>query len=126
MATIKSFTPKSAINAKAHRKENRLFRSFVLFDLETKRELIEIRTYWPGTVCYACVWVRPSAGEYANGSAKAGGYGYDKEESAVKHAILNAGFEMEEGYNHHSSENILHGIAAFWGLTNYHIFRAHG
>lgn len=127
MSKVINFTPKDAINAKAHRKENKLYRAYKLFDCESKDELVDVRVYWAGHTCYACVWMRGNKkGERATGSAKAGGYGYDKQESAVKSAFQAAGVEIEDRYNHHEPTQILHALAVFFGLTNYHIFEAFG
>lgn len=121
---ILSFTPQSAINAKAHRKEKSLCEAWTLFDLDKKAEVVNVRTYWPGTVCYACVWIF-GTDRHANGSNKAGGWGYDKTEQAVKGAFREAGVKIDEAYNHHDPESILKALAAFWGITNYYIFHAH-
>lgn len=53
-----------------------------------------LRLYWPGTVCYACIWVN-SDPVHTQGSGKAGGYGYCKASSAAGQAIRNAGFHLD-------------------------------
>lgn len=126
MTKVTKFTPKDGINAKAHRKEDKLFRAYKLFDCESKDEVVDLRVYWAGSTCYACVWMRGTEGKRATGSAKAGGWGYDKQEAAVKSAFQAAGVEIEEPYSHHEPTQILHALAAFYGLTNYHIFEAFG
>lgn len=53
-----------------------------------------LRLYWPGTVCYACLWVN-SDPVHTQGSGKAGGGGYCKASSAAGQAIRNAGFQLD-------------------------------
>lgn len=127
MSKVINFTPKNAINAKAHRKENKLYRAYKLFDCESKDELVDVRVYWAGHTCYACVWMRGNKkGERATGSAKAGGYGYDKTEAAVKSAFIAAGVTLEHQYNEHRPTAILEALAEYWGVKNFHIFEAWG
>ncbi len=122
---INSFVPRDGMEKKNYRPNNvALHSALVLFDLETKREIVEIRTYYPGSVAYACVWIR-KGDERATGSGKAGGHGYDKTEAAVKAAFGEAGVNIEQASNHHDPRTLLEGLAAFWGMTNYHIFHAH-
>lgn len=123
MSKVLSFKPADNLNGKSHRKETAFHGSYKLFDLDTKSEVVDLRLYWPGSVCYACLWV--GGEQRATGSAKAGGYGYDKEEHAVKLAFQSAGFVLENAYNWHNPEDILEAVASYMGITNFHIFKAH-
>ena len=123
MSKVLSFSPADNLNGKSHRKENAFHGSYKIFDIDKRSEVVDLHIYWPGSVCYACLWV--GGVQRATGSAKAGGYGYDKEEQAVKLAFQSAGFEIEERYNWHSPKDILEAVAAYMGITNFHIFRAH-
>lgn len=127
MTKVVGITPKNAINAKAHRKENKLYHAYKLFDLDTKHELVDLRVYYPAQTCYACVWIRGlKEDQRATGSAKAGGYGYDKMEAAVKSAFIAAGVTLEHQYNAHRPTAILEALAEYWGVKNFHIFEAWG
>lgn len=127
MTKVINFSPKDAINARAHRKENKLYRAYKLFDLDNKRELVDLRVYFPKTVCYACLWMRSdNPNTLCTGSAKAGGYGYDKTEAAVKSAFIAAGVTLEHQYNEHRPTAILEALAEYWGVKNFHIFEAWG
>lgn len=57
-----------------------------------------LRLYWPGTVCYACLWVNSEAVR-TSGSGTAGGYGYCKASAAAGNAISNAGFTLDRSIN---------------------------
>lgn len=57
--------------------------------------VVTLRLYWPGTVCYACLWVW-SEKITTKGSGSAGGYGYCKASSSAGEAIANAGFTLEK------------------------------
>lgn len=89
------------MNGIAHRK-NVLDKAWNLVALDTGKTLVEIRTYYPGSRCYACVWATgvkagrvPGAG-YARASDFAGGYGYCKRSASVAGALKKAGFEFSE------------------------------
>jgi hypothetical protein len=58
------------------------------------QSIVTLRVYWPGSVCYACLWVNADP-VHTQGSGKAGGYGYCKASSAAGQAIRNAGFQLE-------------------------------
>lgn len=122
---ITGFVPALNIKGKAHRKEAHFRASYILFDMTTKSELVTVRVYRTDRVAYACAWVSDGKGGRGTGSSSAGGGGYDKEEHAVKHAFMSAGVEMAEYYNEQRPEAILEGLAVYFGLKDWHIFRAH-
>lgn len=60
--------------------------------------VVTLRLYWPGTVCYACLWVNAEP-VHTQGSGTAGGGGYCKASAAAGHAISNAGFTLDKDIN---------------------------
>lgn len=78
----------------SHRKDA-LYQSIKAIDPKTGATIVDARIYWPGSVCYACLWVRGKKG-WCTGSGKAGGYGYHKPSAALGEAIDSAGIELSE------------------------------
>lgn len=78
-----------------YRKEDKLNNQWSLVDLNTGKEVVIVRTYYPASTCYACVWTFGALG-YSNGRGKAGGYGYCKESAAIDAALRSAGVELSE------------------------------
>lgn len=79
-----------------HRKDH-LSREIAVLDPATGRAIVTARTYYPGTVAYACIWIASTARTpYACGTGKAGGYGYHKESAAFAEAISDAGIQLSE------------------------------
>jgi hypothetical protein len=89
-----------------------------------------LRLYWPGTVCYACLWVHVPGtrhpfdtpqiqeGVHTSGSGSAGGYGYCKMSAAAGEAIRNAGFTLSRSINGVGESAVceaMHAIAAELG-----------
>jgi len=121
----------------SHRKEQTgLRRSFTLLDL-TRRydhngyreaaERVTVRTYWPGSVCYACAWITSDMYQ-GNGSGQAGGGGYCKESAAVDSAFRSAGIQLSEsihGVGIGAIRDALVAIAESMGLTDYIIVESH-
>lgn len=60
-------------------------------------ELVDVRCYMgrssSASTVYASIWVKMKDG-WTSGTGSAGGYGYDKESSAIGAAIRNAGIEL--------------------------------
>lgn len=93
-------TAKTHFNG-SHRKENSLHKQFAVvipsaYDPRDAHAIIDLRLYWPGTVCYAALWVNTPNGIHTQGTGKAGGGGYCKASSAAGQAIRNAGFTLEK------------------------------
>jgi len=87
----------SSING-SHRKENKFYRSYKVGYTKFLGTLqftpvLDVRVYWTETTCYVCLWYSYN-GIYTSASAKAGGYGYCKESSAVDSALR----EIISGY----------------------------
>jgi len=88
------------------------------------RNPVTLRLYWPGTVCYACLWVGGKVeGEeiYTSGSGNAGGGGYCKASTAAGEAIRNAGFKLErriDGVGESAIEEAVLAIAAAVGYPD--------
>jgi len=123
---IKTLKPQNTLNGKAHRKENNFHNGYKLlsFDGGEFHEIMDIRVYRTDRTCSACLWYC-HAGVYCSGSAKASGYGYDKEECAVKSAFIGAGFIIE-GSSHTSPERLCEAVAKWLCLENWTIVRSHG
>lgn len=81
---------KQSFNIK-HRKDN-LYEAYRVIDNDFNT-LVDCRVYASGSTTYAVLWVY-GADFYAQGSGKAGGYGYHKTSAAVDDAIDSAGFEL--------------------------------
>lgn len=118
----------------SYRKENAgLHRSFQVLDLTRRYEnhealpVVTVRTYWPSSACYACVWII-SDGMYFNGSGKAGGGGYCKESAAIDSAFRSAGVKFD--IDMHGSglpvvREFLADLARALGLTDFIIVESH-
>lgn len=131
MQKVLKFDAHNGINAKAHRKEDRLDKQWSLIRLDDGHELATVRTYWPGSTCYACVWIHGGeAHGYANGSAKAGGGGYCKRSASVYWAMRAAGLTFAEhfdGCGEQAIERALESLAQYFGIrSRFVIVRAHG
>jgi hypothetical protein len=75
------------------------------------------------SVVYACIWVG-SGGKYWSGKGQAGGYGYDKQSTAIAIAIKDAGIDI--GYNFGGSgsmgtKSALENIAHALGYTTFFV-----
>lgn len=133
MKKVTNFTPKEGLNT-SHRREKGFHSSYTLFDIADRdtmgrpSQVVEIRVYWGGETCYACAWVGykyANVPHSVNGSAKAGGYGYDKIEQACKHALISAGFEFDTNHRELQPEDALSLIADYLGLIDTFVFKAH-
>lgn len=92
---VTAFNPTD--NLKSSHRRDVLDKAWTLIALDTGKTLIEIRTYYTGSRCYACTWVRDHKGlGYASGSGFAGGGGYCKRSASVATALENAGFRFDE------------------------------
>jgi hypothetical protein len=75
------------------------------------------------SVVYACIWVNGD-GNYWSGKGQAGGYGYDKQSTAIAIAIKDAGIDI--GYNFGGSgsmgtKNALENITRALGYTTFFV-----
>ena len=78
-------------------RKDQLTREIAVIDRDTGRAIVTARTYCPGTVAYACIWIgSTSRTPYARGTGKAGGYGYHKESAALAQAISDAGIQLSQ------------------------------
>ena len=132
MKKVTAYQPKDNLKT-SHRREKGFSFSYTLFDLDNKdvngnpRTVVEVRAYWGGQTCYACVWV---AHVYENGvagygSGRADGYGYDKRESACRAALEAAGFEFDTNGQELQPDDALALIAEHFGLTDTFVHHAH-
>lgn len=91
------------------------------------KSIVTLRLYWPGTVCYACLWAN-STPAHTQGSGKAGGGGYCKASSAAGQAIRNAGFTLDrsiDGVGVGAIREALKAIAAELGHPEAMLHEAH-
>lgn len=91
-------------NIAAMRETNRNMQRKDSLDLEIAvidpvngKSIVIARIYYPGTVAYACIWIKGK--KYARGTGKAGGYGYHKASAALASAISDAGITLSESIN---------------------------
>jgi hypothetical protein len=82
----------------AHIKPDKFWKEWSALGVVADRivPIVQARLYWAGTTAYCFVTIR-HARDFAYGSAKAGGYGYDKASSALAHAFAAAGVGFQEG-----------------------------
>jgi hypothetical protein len=88
---------------------------------------VTIRLYWPGSVCYACIWVNGEA-IHTSGSGSAGGGGYCKASAAAGEAIRNAGFTLQsriDGVGTNAIEQAVLAIAAAVGYPEAMLHTSH-
>lgn len=105
-ATIKAIFTASNDNAVNHGHKLETVASYQVIDKKSERSIITARVYMgrssSANQVKASVWVslsdknKPESWEYGytSGSGQAGGYGYDKESSAIESAIESAGIEL--------------------------------
>ena len=122
--------PKKDAFVGSHRKEDKLFRAFSLFTKDTLQSIIDVRVYYPGQTCYACVWVKSDDG-WASGSDKAGGGGYDKISASVAYALNKMGFRFSRNFDGAGEETMceaLYAIGVHMGypIDNLVLIKAHG
>ena len=120
---IESFNPTQGINAKSHRKEKHFEGSYMVVDMDNGNVKIDLRLYSTNSTAYACVWF--GNGEIANGSGKAGGWGYHRPSAAVWEAFLSAGVRISDLSGTGQIVEALELVATELGLTNFKIFHAH-
>lgn len=117
------------INAKAHRKENKFYKSLQIVSFLTDRgfnQPLDVRFYGSGQTVYCCIW-GSIKGTYFNGSGKAGGYGYDKESAAFEDALQSAGFNVSGLSATGQNEEAINIIATdLMSLEAFTIVRANG
>ena len=78
-------------------RKDQLAREIAVIDPATGRAIVTARTYHPGSVAYACIWISSTERTpYARGTGKAGGYGYHKESAALAEAISDAGIQLSK------------------------------
>lgn len=115
------------------RKENALHKTFAaLIPSDYGQEMaavVDLRIYYPGSVAYAAVWLRPKEGESTNGTGKAGGGGYCKVSAAAGDAIRNAGIDLAvriDGVGEDAVREAVLAIASAIGYPDARLFVAHG
>ncbi len=94
---------------------------------QTLRQVVTLRLYWPGSVCYAALWVNGKE-VHTSGTGSAGGGGYCQASTAVHEAIVNAGFVLSESIDGQGTGKICDAvlaIAAAVGLPNARVHVAH-
>jgi len=119
----------------SHRKEGKGFhKEFALVLPHTDcpggpraNAIATLRIYWPGTVCYACLWINTEP-VHTSGSGSAGGYGYCKMSAAAGEAIANAGITLSRsisGVGESAVCEAMHAIAAALGHPDALLHIAH-
>lgn len=120
---IESFNPKQGINGN-YRKENHFDGSYMVVDMTNGNVKIDLRLYSTQNTSYACVWFGHN-GDMANGSGKAGGWGYHRPSAAAFAAFYSAGVFISDFSGTGQIVEALEMLAAELGLTNFKIFHAH-
>lgn len=100
--TVKSFSPREDIKASDRdRTAKHIRKGFKAVCAADGRlyDLVDLRIGQTDMTAYACVWAhRFSGGDWAYGSGRAGGYGYDRTSAAAEAAFRAAGVTMSEGF----------------------------
>lgn len=110
------------------RRENGFYKSLHLVALDHKMDLEEVATIRfyrapRGNTVYCVVWVHEAGHEfYATTGGKAGGYGYDKEEAALREAIEAMGVKAGD---YAYPEKFLIGLARHFGYEKAKVIEAH-
>lgn len=110
------------------RRENGFYKSLALVVLDHKMDLKEVATILfyrapRGNTFYCVVWVHEAGHEfYATTGGKAGGYGYDKEEAALREAIEAMGVKAGD---YAYPEKFLIGLARHFGYKKAKVIEAH-
>jgi len=114
----------------SHRKEGKLHRGFKVLDLsrilndkktgeKIIAEFLDVRFYYPGETCYCCFWIN-LPDKVISGSAKAGGYGYEKITAAFASALHNAGFSEYKPFSASGSFiTIIDELTEFFGVKEF-------
>ena len=127
---VTSFTPRESDRSGRYRKENAFNSEWVIYDLDTGREILCARFYGKGTVSYCCVWnfSDETFAGYARGAGKAGGYGYHKDSAALDAALKDAGFALSHSIaavGESAMRSAFEAIAAHRGVVRPLIHVAH-
>lgn len=99
-----TFEPKQSMNRTIRdREEKHIYKGYkaVCIDGKGLRTLAEVRIGATDGAHYACVWL--DGKEWAYGSGKAGGYGYDRASAAVENAFHAAGMQFDEAFGGYGS-----------------------
>lgn len=94
-----SFEPKQNMNRTIRdREEKHIYRGYkvVCIDGGDLRTLVEVRIGTTDSAHYACIWL--DGKEWAYGSGKAGGYGYERASVAVENAFHSAGMRFDTAF----------------------------
>jgi|GEM_PF-5050269 len=101
---IKAVFSKSVSNAKNYSNEKELISLYKIIDKKTETCVIDCRVYSgrsrSSSTLYASIWVKTGAKckqlpyDFTSGTSSAGGWGYDKESSAIAGAIADAEIEL--------------------------------
>lgn len=115
-------TPADLGNA---RKEKNFYKSVHLAGLVVDRivDLAEVRFYGTGKTNTAIVWIHsPILGLYGSEWAKAGGYGYNREDAALQGAIRKMGVKVE-GYA--DARGFMEALAKHLGVDVFSLIESH-
>lgn len=111
----------------SHRREDHFYAQYSVLNPKTRKELATLRLYATQGLHSACFWLH--AEPYANGSAKAGGYGYHRASQAASDAIEDAGIKL--AYQHFGGmgdgaiETALEAVGRACGCRKPWIIKAH-
>lgn len=91
---------------------------------QTLRQVVNLRLYWPGEVCYAALWVN-GCEVNTSGTGSAGGGGYCKASAAAHEAIANAGFALSEPIDGRGTGKIRDAVLAIAAAVGFPEARVH-
>jgi ADP-glucose pyrophosphorylase len=109
-----------------HKKETGLARGFKVLDLIRKNKtdhlntIMDARLYYAGNTAYCCIWIYLPDNTTLTASAKAGGYGYDKQKASFDTAIWNLGFRnAESAYEFSGYEKAISSIMKYFKIKKF-------
>ena len=91
---LTKFEPKVAEGFHRFRKETHFYKEVVAIRKDNGREILDAKFYGTKAVTYCCFWLYNGEMQ-ASGGASAGGYGYDRSESAFAQALRKAGIDWQ-------------------------------
>lgn len=91
---LTKFEPKTVEGLHKFRKEKHFYKEVIAIRKDNGRELLDAKFYGTAKMTYACFWLHIGDMQ-AYAGASAGGYGYDRSESALKQALQKSGIDWK-------------------------------
>ena len=112
---LQKFEPTTNEGLHKFRKERHFYKEVVAIRKDNGRELLDAKFYGTNRMTYACFWLHNGEMQ-AYAGASAGGYGYDRSESAFVQALRKSGIEWQGWAD---TEKVFQAIADHLGIEVY-------